>query len=272
MGDLGYREGQSFVLTSRYADGRFDRLPTLVRELLSLSPEVLFVSTTPASLAAKAATATVPIVIVGVADPVGVGLIHALAQPGGNITGITNIVAELTGKRLALLKQVVPKASKVAVLINPDDPNAPIQMRNAAAAARDLAIELEPILHIRGANDLAPAFEAMDGARSDAAIRMVDPLQGPLAQHTATLALRHRIPIMYPFRISVANGGLISYGTDIVDQFRQAATPVHKILSGAKPADLPVEQPTKFELAINLLTAKPSGSASLRRCWPPQIG
>jgi putative tryptophan/tyrosine transport system substrate-binding protein len=259
MGDLGYREGQSFVLTARYAEGKFDRLPLLARELLALNPEVLFVATTPGSLAAKAATTTVPIVIAGVADPVGVGIVQTLAKPGGNITGITNIVAELTGKRLALLKQIVPSASKVAVLINPDDPNASIQMRNASNAARDLAVELQPVLHIRGAGDLEGVFASAAAARADAGLRMVDPLTNPLSKQTAELALKYRLPVIYPFRISVENGGLISYGTDIADQYRQAATLVHKILNGAKPADLPVEQPTKFELTINLRTAKELG-------------
>jgi putative tryptophan/tyrosine transport system substrate-binding protein len=165
MGDLGYREGQNLVLTSRYAEGKFDRLPSLAQELLAFNPEVLFVSTTPGSLAAKSATTTVPIVIVGVADPVGVGIVQSLAKPGGNITGITNIVAELTGKRLALLKEIVPSASKVAVLINPDDPNESVQMRNAQAAARGLAIELQPVLHIRGAGDLEGVFDAAVRAR-----------------------------------------------------------------------------------------------------------
>jgi putative tryptophan/tyrosine transport system substrate-binding protein len=259
MGDLGYREGQGFVLTSRYADGKFERLPLLARELLGLNPELLFVCTTPASLAAKTATTTVPIVIVGVADPVGVGIVQSLAKPGGNITGITNIVAELTGKRMALLKQIVPSASKVAVLINPDDPNAPFQMRNAEAAARDLKIELQPVLNIRGVGDLEAAFAAAAQAKADAALRMVDPLTNPLSKRTAELALKYRLPVIYPFRISVENGGLISYGTDIADQFRQAATLVHKVLSGAVPANLPVEQPIKFELAINLQTAKALG-------------
>jgi putative tryptophan/tyrosine transport system substrate-binding protein len=259
MRALGYTEGQNLVIASRYADGRFERLPTLVRELLSLNPEVIVVVTTPGNLAAKAATATVPIVMVGVADPLGVGLIQSLARPGGNITGITNIVAELTGKRLDILKQIVPMASKVAVLINPDDPNAPFQMRYAEAAARNLAIELQPVLEIRGANDLEGVFEAAARARVDAALRMVDPLESVLSKQTAVLALKHRLPVVYPFRPSVENGGLVSYGTDLTDQFRQAGTLVHKILGGAKPADLPVEQPIKFELAINLKTAKALG-------------
>jgi putative tryptophan/tyrosine transport system substrate-binding protein len=167
--------------------------------------------------------------------------------------------AELTGKRLALLKQIVPTASKVAVLINPDDPNAAVQMRNAQAAACDLAIELQPVLHIRGASDLEGVFAAAVRAQADAGLRMVDPLTNPLSKRTAELAMEHRLPVIYPFRVSVEDGGLISYGTDIVDQYRQAAAFVHKILSGAKAAELPVEQPTKFELAINLKAAKALG-------------
>ena len=138
----------------------------------------------------------------------------------------------------------VLSASKVAVLINPDDPNASVQMRNAQAAARGLAIELEPVLHIRSAGDLEGVFDAAVRARADAGLRMVDPLTNPLSKRTAALAMEHRLPIIYPFRVSVEDGGLISYGTDIIDQYRQAATPVDKILRGAKPAGLPVEQPT----------------------------
>jgi putative tryptophan/tyrosine transport system substrate-binding protein len=259
MGNLGYREGQSFVLNRRYADGKFDRLPLLARELLTLNPDVLFVVSTPGTLAAKAATTSVPIVFVGVADPVGAGIIQTLAKPGGNVTGITNIVAELTGKRLDLLKQIIPNASKIAVLINPDDPAAPLQMRNAEAAARALAIKLEPVLHIRSAADLEGVFDAAVRAGADAALRMVDPLTNPLSKQTAVLAIEHRLPVIYPFRISVDNGGLISYGPDLADQFRQAATLVHKIFNGTRAADLPVEQPTKFVLAINLKTAKALG-------------
>jgi putative tryptophan/tyrosine transport system substrate-binding protein len=234
MGDLGYREGQTLVLTSRYAEGKFDRLPSLAQELLASNPEVLFVSTTPGSLAAKSATTTVPIVIVGVADPVGVGIVQSLAKPGGNITGITNIVAELTGKRLALLKEIVPSASKVAVLINPDDPNASVQMRNAQAAARGLAIELQPVLHIRGAGDLEGVFDAAVRARADAGLRMVDPLTNPLSKRTAALAMEHRLPIIYPFRVSVEDGGLISYGTDIIDSRRCYQVGVGLPVSGVR--------------------------------------
>ena len=220
---------------------------------------MLFASTAPASLVAKAATSTIPIVIVGVADPIGVGLIASLRRPGGNVTGITNIVAELTGKRLEFLKDIVPMASKIAVLINPNDTDAPSQMLNAEVAAKDLAIKLGPILEIRSDDNLNAVFEAAASARADAAIRMVDPLESALRRQTVALAAQHRLPIIYPFRETVEIGGLASYGTSSPDQYRQAAALMHKIFGGTKPADIPVEQPTKFELVINLKTARALG-------------
>ncbi len=259
MRDLGHIEGRDFVFEARFADGHFERLASLAKELLALQPDVLFVATTPANLAAKAATSTTPIVMVGVADPIGAGLISNLARPGGNITGITNVVAELTGKRLEILKEIVPTASKIAVMANPDDPNMPLQMRNAEPAARSLQVQLEPVLAIRSASDLATVFESAKRAHADAALRMVDPLESALRQRTVVLAAQYRLPIIYPFRGSAEAGGLASYGTNLADQYRQAATFVHKILNGAKPADLPVEQPTKFEFVINLKTAKSLG-------------
>jgi putative tryptophan/tyrosine transport system substrate-binding protein len=259
MRDLGYVEGQDFSIEARFADGNFEHLPFLVGELLSHDPDVLLVATTPANLAAKAATSTVPIVLVAVADPIGVGLISNLAHPGGNITGVTNIGAELAGKRLEILKEIVPAASKVAILINPNDPNARLQMDSAKPAAVKLAVQLDPVLEIRSADDLKGAFEAAVRAHADAALRMIDPLESTLREQTVALAAKHRLPIMYPFREAVGVGGLVSYGTELADQFRQAALFVHKILRGAQPADLPVEQPTKFVLAINLKTAKALG-------------
>jgi ABC-type uncharacterized transport system substrate-binding protein len=220
---------------------------------------VLLVQSTPANLAAKAATGSVPIVMVGVADPVGAGLIPNLARPGGNITGITNIGAELAGKRLEILKELIPSLSKAAVMINPGDPNAHLQMASAEAAARNLSVRLDPVLEIRSANDLQGAFAAAASAGAGAALRMIDPLESALRRPTAALAIEHRLPIMFPFREAVELGGLVSYGANLLDQFRQAATLVHKIFNGAKPADLPVEQPSRFELVINLKTAKALG-------------
>ena len=259
MRALGYVDGKNLTIEGRYAEGKVDRLPSLAQELIQRNPDVLLVSTTPGNLAAKAATSTIPIVMVLVADPVGAGIVTNLARPGGNITGITNIVAELAGKRLEILKEIVPTASRVAVLVNPDNPNAPPQMRSAEAAARALGIKLGPVLAVRSPDDLEKAFQGAVQARAAAAIRMIDPLVFILRKQTAALEAKHRLPVIYPSREDVEAGGLVAYGANIPGQYRQAATFVDKILRGAKPADLPVEQPTKFELVINMKTAKALG-------------
>jgi ABC-type uncharacterized transport system substrate-binding protein len=259
MRDLGYIEGKNLDIEQRSAEGKFERLPALARELIAWNPDVLFVSTTPAALAAKAATSTIPIVFVSVADPLGVGLVASLSRPGRNITGITNIAAELAGKRLEILKEIVPAATKIAVLINPNDQNASLQMKSASSVIKRLNVRLEPILHIRGRDDLKVVFEAAVRAGAAAALRMVDPLSTALREPTVRFAAEYRLPVIYAFREDVVAGGLVSYGTSLPDQYRQTATFVHKIFNGAKPADIPVEQPTKFELAINLKTAKTLG-------------
>ncbi len=256
---LGHLETKDFVLQERYAEGKGDRLPALAKELLEQRPDVLLVSTTPASLVAKAASSILPMVVVLVADPVGAGIVQSLARPGGNITGITNIVAELAGKRLELLKEMVPRASRIAVFVNPDSQNAPLQLRSAQAAASRLGIELSPVLEVRKPADLEPAFEAAVRARAGAAIRMIDPLVFMLREQTAALSIKHHLAVIYPSREDVEAGGLLSYGTNVTEQYRQAAGLVDKILKGAKPADLPVEQPTKFELVIHQKTAKALG-------------
>jgi ABC-type uncharacterized transport system substrate-binding protein len=259
MGALGYVEGKNWVLDERYAEGKAESLASLAQELVQRNPGVLLVSTTPANVAAKAATSTIPIVMVLVADPVGVGIVQSLARPGGNITGITNIVAELAGKRLELLKEIVPTASRIAVLVNPDNPNAAPQMHSAEEGARSLRVELGPVLPVRKAGDLEGAFEAAVRARAAGALRMIDALLFILRKETAVLATKYRLPVIYPSREDAEAGGLVAYGANIPEQYRQAATFVHKILRGAKPADLPVEQPTKFELVINLKAAKQIG-------------
>jgi len=259
MGELGYVEGRNLLIERRYADGRFERLPTLARELLSWKPDVLLVSTTPGNLAIKAATSTVPVVMVSVADPIGVGLVASLAHPGGNITGVTNIGAELAGKRLEILKEIVPTASKVAVFINPDDQNATLQMDSAKLVADKLAVQLEPVLRIRSGSDLKGAFEAAVRARADAALRMLDPVATDLRNQTVQLAAEYRLPVIYPFLEDAVAGGLASYGSSLPNQYRQAAAFVHKIFNGSRPADLPVEQPIKFDFAINLKAAKVLG-------------
>lgn len=252
-------EGQNLVLDLRAANGRFDRLPAMARELIARQPDALFASTTPAALAAKAATTQIPIVFATVADPLGVGLVASLARPGANVTGVTNIVAELTGKRLELLKELVPRASRIAILINPDDSNAALQMRQAEAAARTLRVELAPVLPVRAAGDAELALAAAAKAGADAAIRMVDPTLALLRAETVAAAAKHRLPLMFSFREDVAAGGLMSYGTRLAGQYAQAGTLIAKILRGARPADLPVEQPTQFELVINRRTAAALG-------------
>jgi len=259
MHDFGYVEGRDWILDARYAEGNFERLPSLAGDLIRLSPDVLFVSTANASLAAKAATSTIPIIFVAVADPLGVGLVASLARPGGNVTGITNIIAELGGKRLELLKEIVPTASRVAILVNPDVATVGIQIEHVKVAANALRLNLTPVLEVRKAGDLEGAFKAAVRYHADAGLRMVDPLVSALRKETAEFVLKYRLPVMHPFREDVESGGLVSYGTNLADQYRQAATFVQKILKGAKPADLPVEQPKKFELLVNLKTAKQIG-------------
>jgi putative ABC transport system substrate-binding protein len=261
MAVLGYIEDTNIVYDSRHAEGHFAHLPDLTRELIALSPDAMLVATTPAAVVAKAATSSIPIVIVAVADPLGASLVQSLAHPGGNITGITNITAELAGKRLEIIKEIVPAARRVAVLINKDDPNATPQMHYAESAARTLDIQLEPIADIRSAHDVEKAFEGAVRAGAAAAIRMVDPLSTALARRTAEAEIRYRLPVVYPFRSNVVAGGLVAYGTDLSEQFAQAARLMDKILKGARPTDLPIEQPTKFELVINLKTAKTLGIA-----------
>ena len=247
MRDFGYEQGRNLILIMRGANGQFEILPQLAEELLRDKPDVLLVSSTPFTVAARMATSTVPIVMIG-PDPIGLGLVASLARPGGNITGITNSTAELTGKRLQILKELLPELPRVAVLVNPADQNTDLQMERAREVARHLGILLDPVLSIREAADLEPSFAALVNAGAKAAIRIVDPLHGVLRQRTVELALSHRLSVMFAFREDVAAGGLISYGTDFPAQYRQAARLVHRILDGAKPSDLPIEQPTRLEL------------------------
>jgi len=259
MRELGYVEGTRPVYEARYAGGSLERLPQLARELLGLKPDALLVATTPANIAAKAATSSIPIVMIAGADPVAAGLVESLARPGGNVTGVTNIVTDLTGKRLELIKGLVPTAMRIAALLNPDDPNAKPQLSSASAAAQQLGVELSPVLEIRSAQDLGRSFDRAVEAGAGAAIRMVDPGSMSLAKETADAAAAHRLPVIYPWRENVEAGGLVAYGTSLGSQYAQAADLMDKILKGAKPANLPIEQPTKFELVINMKTAKALG-------------
>ena len=255
---LGYVEGQTIALEVRWAEGRPERMSELVVELLRLEIDVLVVGSSPAALAAKKATQTVPIVMVAVTDPVALGLVTSLARPGGNVTGLTLSNDELSSKRLQLLKEFVPLLARVAVLRNPLMPGHTIFWQATEAAARKLGLALQP-LEFRGVDDFEVAFAAARRGNAQALIAFDDPLIIAYRTRVMALAADHRIPAMYGFREFPDDGGLMSYGPNFAALFRRAVTFVDKILKGAKPADLPVEQPTKFEFVVNLKTAKALG-------------
>jgi putative tryptophan/tyrosine transport system substrate-binding protein len=256
--ELGYTEGQNIVIEYRFAGGRAERLPELATELVRLKPDVLVTPGTPASLSAKRATSTIPIVFAGVADAVGAGLIASLARPGGNITGLTSISTELGGKRLELLKEVAPKVSRVAVLYNPADRSNVLVLKELQKSAPALGLALQP-LEVRGPGGFEGAFVAMTRQRADALFVAAGLLTTEHRKALVDLAAKRRIPAIWGERQFVEAGGLMAYAVDFYDQVRGAAIYVDKILKGAKPGDLPVEQPTKYELVINLKTAKALG-------------
>jgi putative ABC transport system substrate-binding protein len=255
--ELGYVEGQNILIEYRHAEGKADRLPDLAADLVRLKVDVIFAQSTAAVQAAKKVTTTVPIVSVST-DPVGEGFVVSLARPGGNITGLANLTSELAGKRLELLKEVVPQVSRVAVLWYPDASSSALRMRETEAAAPSLGIKLQPV-EVRGPNDFEPAFSAMKKDRAGALVPLRSTLINNQLKRIVELATKNRLPTMYDDGEFAKAGGLMSYGTMLADLDRRAATYVDKILKGAKPADLPVEQPTKFELVINLKTAKQIG-------------
>jgi putative ABC transport system substrate-binding protein len=257
--ELGWVEGQNTVIDYRYAEGRFDRLPGLAAELVRLKVDIIVAAPTPAAAAAKKATGTIPIVMIAVGDPVGLGLIASLARPGGNVTGLSfSVGPEILGKQLELLKETVPKLRRVAILSNPANPVQPGQIREVNVAARSLGVQLQ-FLEARGPNEFDGAFAAMAKERVGALLVLADSMLIAHRTRLADLAARSRLPAAYGTREDVEAGGLMSYGPSLRDLFRRGATFVDKILKGAKPADLPVEQPTKFELVINLKTAKALG-------------
>ena len=254
MKELGYVEGKSVVYEYRSAEGQPERLPELAAELTKLPVKVMVVANTPGNLAAKKATTTIPIVMVAVGDPVRVGLVSNLGRPGGNITGFTNLSGQIAAKRLQLLKEVIPTATRIGMIGNPGDPNALVQIQDAEAAARKLKVQLR-LFTIKEAAQLEPAFEAARSWRAQALLRLNDPLQVSLRARTIELAAKTRVPMMYSSRADAEAGGLIGYGVDPLESYRRAASYVDKILKGTKPGDLPVQQPTKLELAVNLKTA-----------------
>jgi ABC-type uncharacterized transport system substrate-binding protein len=257
--ELGYTEGQNIIIEYRWAEGRYDRFPTLVSDLVRIKVDAIVTAGTPGALAAKQATKTIPIVMAVAGDAVGTGLVASLARPGGNVTGSTTIVQELEGKRLELLKEVVPGLSRVAFLANPTNPLNPIVLKQTQLAASALRLKLEPIVKVTGIPELEAAFATISRVRPDALILVADRFLLAERARIVGFAEKGRLPTMYPYSEMVKDGGLMSYSPSYPDLFRRAATFVDKILKGAKPADLPVEQPTKFELVINLKAAKALG-------------
>jgi putative tryptophan/tyrosine transport system substrate-binding protein len=256
--DLGWVEGGNIRFEYRYADGQVDRLPELVAELINLKVDVIVTAVTPDALAAAKATKTIPIVMAATGDPVTTGLIASLARPGGNVTGLTQIQTDLSAKRLQLLKEIAPGISRIAALWNPQDAISSLARQEIESAARHLAVELHS-LEVRSSDELTTAFASAADAHDDALMVLPSPIFVVNEQRIADFAAKHRLPSMFHLREFVQAGGLLAYGPDRADLFRRAATYVDKILKGANPADLPVEQPTKFQLVINLTTAKALG-------------
>src|SRR5262245_11662340 len=256
--ELGYVDGQNLLIEYRNAEGRQERLPALAADLVRLKVDLIVTSGTQAALAAKQATAVIPIVLGSSGDAVATGLVQSLARPGGNITGMTGSSPETSGKRLELLKEAFPKKSRIAVLLNPANPLDVLEQRATESAARTLRLTLQWV-EARTAAEIEAGFSAATKARADLLIEFPDQLFSAARSQIVGLAKKHRLPAMYVFREAVEAGGLMSYGPSLRDQLRRAATYVDKILKGTKPADLPVEQSAKFELVINLRTAKALG-------------
>jgi putative ABC transport system substrate-binding protein len=256
--ELGYFEGENIVIEERYAAGMFERLPTLLAELARINVDVLVVQGGPGVAAAKKATSTTPIVMVANPDPVGLGHVASLARPGGNITGLSRFYGGVITKRLELLKEVVPSAYRVAVMLHPDHPSHPLQLKELQSAAPGLALTIVPA-DVKGSDDFGRAFGTIRRERPGALIVLKNAMFSSNLKQIGQFALDGRLPAIYSLAQFVDVGGLMSYGTNFSELFRRAAVYVDKILKGRKPADLPVEQPTKFELVINLKTAKQIG-------------
>jgi putative ABC transport system substrate-binding protein len=258
MRELGWSEGANFATEYRYADGVLERLPALAAELVRLKVEVIVAGSTPAIVAAKNATATIPIVMITTGDPVAGGLVASLAHPGGNVTGVTALGQELGGKALDLLKEAVPNISRVAVLGGPAYPSMGTGAQAIESAARALGVTLQTVV-VRTPAEIDGAFAAMREQRAGGLLVLPDPMFNIQTSRIPELAARHRLPAIYELSEFVDAGGLMFYGAALRDMYRRAATFVDKILRGAKPGDLPIEQPTQFELDINLKAAKALG-------------
>jgi putative tryptophan/tyrosine transport system substrate-binding protein len=253
--EVGYIEGQNFALEIRSADGNADRLPELAAELVRLPVDVIVAAYTPCALAAKRATTSIPIVMAAVADPVGIGLVHSLAQPGSNITGLSNMAAETAGKSVELFRDMLPSLRRVAVLANPVDPFTKSLLEQVHLSGQTGGVEIGPVAMVRSPNEIEAAFANMASKQAQAVV-----VQAVFfANAIADLAIKYRLPSAAVLRSYPRAGGLMSYGADVPHLFRRSAVLVYKILQSTKPADLPVEQPTKFELVVNLKTAKAIG-------------
>jgi putative ABC transport system substrate-binding protein len=256
--DLGWLKGENVHLESRFADGALDRLPRLAAELAGLNVDVIVAVSAPETAAARQATKTIPIVFIVHGDPVGSGDVASLARPGGNVTGLGQMTPEVSTKHLEILKQVVPRVARAAVIWNAANPTKAADWREVRSSAQTLGVALQPH-EVRRSADFDEAFAAIRRERPDALVILLDPLTVNMRAAIVEFAAKERVPAMYPSRVFVDSGGLMSYGADLTDLFRRAPRYVDRILRGAKPADLPVEQATKFELVINLKTAKALG-------------
>jgi ABC-type uncharacterized transport system substrate-binding protein len=255
--ELGWTEGRTIAIEYRWANGRSDSLPEIAAEFVRLKVALIYAVGTESALAAKQATSVIPIVFPVAGDPVGTGLVASLARPGGNVTGLSNFAVDLAAKRHEILRDVFPSLSRLAILANPAYSGGMLEVGQIQAAARTLGIDIIP-LEFRRAEDIAPAFDAIKG-RAEVLYVVGDPLANTQRMRINTFALAERLPTMYVQREFVETGGLMSYGPNYPDLNRRAADYVDKILRGTKPADLPVEQPTKFDLVINQITARALG-------------
>jgi len=261
LSEAGYVEGRSVAIEYRWADGRYDRLPALAADLVARGVRVIACGGgPPAAIAAKAATNAIPIVFIGGSDPVASGLVAGLGRPGGNVTGVLNIASELTAKRLEILRQLLPSATSIAVLRNPGYSEADLQLREVEAAAGRMGVKVY-IASARSESEFGPALAELMQSRADALFVANDPYFATQRAVLIPLVARHRIPAIYSQREYVEAGGLMSYGTNFVDLYRQAGLYTGRILRGDKPADLPVTRPTRFELVINRKTANALGIA-----------
>jgi putative ABC transport system substrate-binding protein len=256
--ELGYVEGKNILIEYRYAEGKLDRLSALAAELVRLKVDLIVSGGPPPTRSAKEATATIPIVMAFDDDPVGSGFAASLARPGGNITGLSTLAPEISGKQLELLREIVPKLSSVAVLGNTTQPGHPQALREINLAADSFGVQLQ-YLEVQGPKDIETAFRAASKERANAVLVQSTPVLFSQRRQVADLAIKSRLPAIYGRPEYVGDGGLVFYGVSYIDLFRRAATYVDKILKGAKPSELPIEQPTKFELVINLKAAKQIG-------------